>query len=316
MTRSVPRQGRSSASAFSRRTAFILLALVILIWGVNWPVMKIGLETLPPFTFAAARIVLGALTLFAVLAVTGGVRLPPRHDLPVVLSVGLGQIAAFLGFVNLGLQYVPAGRSAILSYTTPIWVVPAAVLILHEHMGWRTALGLGLGLFGIAALFNPWGFDWSNREALIGNAYLLLAALAWAASLIHVKMHRWESSPFELTPWQLVVAAIPLVALAVLFEPVTRLSLDRTTVFVLAFNGPISTAFAVWAWLSVNRALPAITSSLGSLGVPVVGLIASVAVLGETVDAATVAGLAAIVGGLVLVSLDAPQPTAAVGKNP
>ena len=73
---------------------------------------------------------------------------------------------------------------------------------------------------------------------------------------------------------------------------------------VLAFNGPISTAFAVWAWLSVNRSLPAITSSLGSLGVPVVGLIASVIALGEPLDIASVAGLALIVGGLVLVSLD------------
>jgi drug/metabolite transporter (DMT)-like permease len=311
-----PTSRGTPAPHFSHRTAFVLLALVILIWGINWPVMKIGLEHLPPFTFAAARIVLGALTLFAALAVTTGVRLPSRHDLPVIFSVGIGQIGAFLGFVNLGLQYVPAGRSAILSYTTPIWVVPAAVLILHEHLGWRTMLGLALGLFGIAALFNPWGFDWSSRDALVGNGCLLLAALAWATSLVHVKMHHWRSSPFELTPWQLVVAATPLIVLAAVFESDMPVSLDHTTLLVLAFNGPISTAFAVWAWLSVNRALPAITSSLGSLGVPVVGLIASVVVLGETVDAATVAGLVAIIGGLVLVSLDAPQPSAAVTKNP
>jgi drug/metabolite transporter (DMT)-like permease len=104
--------------------------------------------------------------------------------------------------------------------------------------------------------------------------------------------------------------------LATLFEPVTRLSLDRTTLLVLAFNGPVSTAFAVWAWLSVNRALPAITSSLGSLGVPVVGLVASALVLGERVDAATMIGLAAIVGGLVLVSLGSPQPSATGPKSP
>jgi drug/metabolite transporter (DMT)-like permease len=314
MTRNPPKSG--TAPALSRRTAFILLALVILIWGTNWPVMKVGLETMPPFTFAAARIVLGALTLFVVLAFTGGLRMPPRHDLPVLFSVALGQIAAFLGFVNLGLQYVPAGRSAILSYTTPIWVVPAAVLILHERLGWRTVAGLVLGLIGIGALFNPWAFDWSNRDALLGNVYLLLAALAWAASMVHVKAHRWESSPLELTPWQLLAAAVPLIVLAALFEPVSRLSLDRTTLLVLAFNGPLSTAFAVWAWLSVNRALPAITSSLGSLGVPVVGLLASVVTLGETVDLATVLGLGAIAGGLVLVSLDASQPSSAAPKSP
>jgi len=292
----------------SRRAAFGLLAFVILIWGINWPVMKIGLEVLPPFTFAALRIALGAITLFAVLAWREGVSLPKRQDVPVLLSVGLGQIGAFLAFVNLALQHVPAGRSAILSYTTPIWVVPAAVMLLHERMGKRTAIGLALGFLGIAALFNPWEFDWSNRAALIGNGYLLLAAFAWASSILHVKMHRWKSSPLELTPWQLIVAGVPIGILALVFERGDWQPLDGTALLVLAFNGPISTAFAIWAWITVNRALPAITSSLGSLGVPAVGLIASVVALGETLDVATVAGLAFIVGGLVLVSLDTPPP--------
>lgn len=293
-------------SALSRRAAFGLLAFVILIWGSNWPVMKIGLEVMPPFTFAALRIILGAATLFAVLAWREGISLPKRHDIPVLLSVGLGQIGAFLAFVNLALQHVPAGRSAILSYTTPIWVVPAAVVLLHERMGRRTAIGLALGFLGIAALFNPWEFDWSNRAALIGNGYLLLAAFAWAATILHVKMHRWTSSPLALTPWQLMVAAVPIAILALVFERADWQPLGHTALWVLAFNGPISTAFAVWAWISVNRALPAITSSLGSLGVPAVGLIISVVALGETLDVATVAGLVFIVGGLVLVSLDAP----------
>jgi drug/metabolite transporter (DMT)-like permease len=292
--------------ALSRRTAFGLLAFVIVIWGSNWPVMKIGLDVMPPFTFAALRIILGAVTLFAVLAWREGIAFPRRHDIPVLLSVGLGQIGAFLVFVNLALQHVPAGRSAILSYTTPIWVVPAAVLLLHERMGRRTAIGLALGLLGIAALFNPWEFDWSDRATLVGNAYLLLAALAWAATILHVKVHRWTSSPLALAPWQLVVAAVPIGLLALVFEHGDWQPFGRTAILVLAFNGPISTAFAVWAWISVNRALPAITSSLGSLGVPAVGLIVSVIALGETLDVATVAGLAFIAGGLVLVSLDAP----------
>lgn len=301
---SMPTQTHGADSTPSRRTAFVLLAVVILIWGINWPVMKVGLEVLPPFTFAAMRIVLGAITLFAVLAWRGGISLPKRHDLPVMLSVGLGQIGAFLAFVNLALEHVPAGRSAILSYTTPIWVVPVAVIVLHERMGRRTVIGLVLGFLGIAALFNPWAFDWSNRAALIGNGYLLLAAIAWAASILHVKIHRWTSSPLELTPWQLVTAAVPLTILALAFEHSQWQPLDRTALLVLAFNGPLSTAFAVWAWISVNRTLPAITSSLGSLGVPAVGLIASVVTLGESLDAATVAGLMLIVGGLILVSLD------------
>jgi drug/metabolite transporter (DMT)-like permease len=295
---------RRSDSTLSRSTAVLLLVFVILVWGINWPVMKFGLHMMPPFTFSAIRVTLGALTMFLVLALRGGIKLPSRHDMPIVLSVGLGQIAAFLAFITLALQHVDAGRSAILSYTTPIWVVPAAIIFLRERLGRLTACGLALGLLGIAALFNPWEFDWSDRTGLIGNGYLLLAAIAWAFALLHVKIHQWHSSALALTPWQLSVAALPLAALALIFERDAWQPIDHATALVLAYNGPLSTAFAVWAWLSVNRALPAITSSLASLGVPVVGLIASVLTLGEHLEVASIAGLALISGGLVLVSLD------------
>jgi drug/metabolite transporter (DMT)-like permease len=294
----------ASDAVLSRSAAVLLLVFVILVWGINWPAMKFGLRTMAPFTFSAIRLVLGALTLFLVLALRGGIRLPSRHDMPVVLSVGLGQIGAFLAFITLALQHVDAGRSAILSYTTPIWVVPAAVIFLRERLGFLTACGLALGLFGIAALFNPWQFDWSDRDALIGNGYLLLAAFTWAGALLHVKVHTWHASALELAPWQLVTAAVPLAVLAVLIEHDAWQPLDRATALVLAYNGPLSTAFAIWAWLTVNRALPAITSSLASLGVPVVGLIASVMALGERLDLSSIAGLALISGGLILVSVD------------
>lgn len=293
----------ASRPPLSRRSAFVLLALVIAIWGVNWPVIKVGLESIPPFTFAALRVVLGAITMFAVLAVRGELAWPKRSDASLLISVGLGQIGAFLVFINLGLQYVPAGRSAILAYTTPIWVVPGAVVLLGERLGARTAAGCLLGLVGIGALFNPWDFDWRSSDALLGNAYLLLAALAWAAAILHVKAHQWETAPLALTPWQLLAAAVPLVALALAFEPDASVPLDRTTLWVLAFNGPLATAFAIWAWLSVNRTLPAITSALGSLGVPVVGLGISVLTLGEQIDVATITGLIAIACGLILVGL-------------
>lgn len=295
---------RTSDPILSRSAAVLLLVFVILVWGINWPVMKFGLRTMPPFTFSAIRVALGALTMFLVLCFRGGIRLPSRHDMPIVISVGLGQIAAFLAFITMALQHVDAGRSAILSYTTPIWVVPAAVIFLRERLGLLTGCGLTLGLLGIAALFNPWEFNWSDRAGLIGNGYLLLAAIAWAIALLHVKVHRWHASALELAPWQLVIAAIPLGLLALIFEHDAWQPLDRATALVLLYNGPLSTAFAVWAWLTVNRALPAITSSLASLGVPVVGLITSMILLGERLDVASVAGLALISGGLVLVSLD------------
>ena len=122
----------------SSRSALLLLGAVIVLWGVNWPIMKVGLESIGPFTFAASRMVLGGITMFTVAAATGNLTWPHRKDWPVVISVGLIQLAAFIGMVTFALQFVPAGRSSILAYTTPLWVLPISFLLLHESVnGWK-----------------------------------------------------------------------------------------------------------------------------------------------------------------------------------
>ncbi|MCY4066723.1 MAG: DMT family transporter, partial [Rhodospirillaceae bacterium] len=148
----------------SAAAAYGLLAAVVCIWGVNWPFMKMGLEWLPPFWFNFLRLALGALTLCLILGVAGRLRLPPRHDWPMIAIVGTVQIGLYMGLVHWGLQYVPAGRASILAYTTPIWVVPGAMLFLGERLTGLRALGLLAGLAGIAALFNPLSFDWSDGQ--------------------------------------------------------------------------------------------------------------------------------------------------------
>ena len=86
----------------------ITLVGVVIVWGANWPVMKVGLLSMPPIWFAAARMTLGAATLLVLLAVLGRLKLPTRRDLPLVFTVGALQMAAFLVCVNFGLQHVEA----------------------------------------------------------------------------------------------------------------------------------------------------------------------------------------------------------------
>jgi drug/metabolite transporter (DMT)-like permease len=308
----MPSKGPSGAAAAyspqpSRHTAFLLLLAVILVWGANWPIMKIGLQYIAPLTFAAFRMGLGALTLFALLAVRGELAMPSRQDMPVVWSVGLLQLAGFLIFVNLGLQEVEASRSAILSYTTMIWVTPAAIWLLGERFSWIKIVGVLCGLAGVAVMFNPASFDWSNRAALMGNVYLLLGALAWAISILHVRAHKWKQSALALAPWQLLLGFVPTALLALALEHDQPVHWSPALLAVLAYNGPIATAFALWAWISVNRGLPAIASSMGSLGVPVAGVILATLTLGEPITVENMAGLAFITLGLALVSREAAR---------
>ncbi len=283
--------------------AYTLLAAVILLWGINWPVMKTGLTLIPPLWFATARMLMGAMTMFLVLLATGQLRLPPRHDFPVLLSVALLQLVGFLALANMGLLYVEAGRSAILAYTTPLWVTPGAVFLLGERLTPRKALGLVLGLGGVAVLFNPMGFDWSNPDVMKGNAMLMAGASLGAGAILHVRAHRWESTPLQLALWQMLLAGVILLSLAWQVEDFSSIRFSARLFVILAYNGPIATAFCFWATLVVMRALPTISTSLGLLGVPVAGLVFSSLFLSEPITLTVGCGLLLIVGGMALVNL-------------
>ena len=118
------------------RIAYLQLAPNIVLFGLSWPIIKIGLEAASPLWFAAARATLSAATAFALLAGLGRLAWPPRADWPIVLSVGALQLACFFAFSNLGLQSLPAGRSSVLAYTAILWVVPLSLLV-GEKVGWR-----------------------------------------------------------------------------------------------------------------------------------------------------------------------------------
>ena len=287
-----------------RRQAYGLLALVVLIWGANWPILKVGVSYIAPLWFACARFWLGAACLFVYLAATRQLAWPTRRDAPVIASVGLSQMALFQPMVNLGLTHVPAGRSSVLVYTTPLWVVPGAMLFLRERIGALQWAGVALGLAGVAVLFNPAGLDWSDRGLVTGSALLMAAALSWSVSVLQIRGHEWHLSPLQVTPWQLLLAALVVTPVALFFEGDARPRWSPTLFAVLAYNGPIATAFAFWAATSISRSLPAVTSSLSFLAVPAMGILVSAVSLGEVPDASLLGGFALILGGVGLVSFE------------
>lgn len=285
------------------RLAIALLASVVVVWGANWPILKLGLAHTTPLWFAVLRMVLGLASFALVLAPLGRLRWPARQDWPVVWSVGVLQMAVFSALINVALLSVPAGRSAILAYTTPLWVTPGAVLFLGEKLTRARAVGLFLGLAGVAVLFNPFSFDWSNSASVWGNVMLMASAFVWAAAILHVRGHRWAGTALELAPWQMAVALPPLAVLAWIMEGPPSADLSPTFLWVAAYNGPLATAFAFWAAITVTRLLPAITVSLAFLCVPVAGLVFSALMLGEGMSAANVLGLALVGAGVAVVAL-------------
>ncbi|SEE92613.1 Uncharacterized membrane protein [Rhizobiales bacterium GAS191] len=275
---------------------------MIAFWGANWPIIKIGLGYMPPLYFALARFLIGAGTLFMILLFNGRMAIPKRADAKILFSEAILHMAAPIALMNLALEHVAAGRSAILSYTTPLWLVPASLLILGERLSASKAAGLGLGLLGLIVLFNPLSFDWGSRETLIGNGLLMLAALTWAVAIVVARTNIWTTGPLQLSPWQMLIAAAVLAPAAMTFERFDSIHWSGELVAAMAFNGPIATGFCFWGALVVASELPVLTTSMGFLGVPVAGVIFSAIVLGEPLTSALVTGLFLIVAGIIMIN--------------
>jgi drug/metabolite transporter (DMT)-like permease len=277
-----------------------LLAVVVLAWGLTWPVNKVILASLTPIWAVAIRSVIGALALFALSLALGRLRVPPRSDVPVVLSLALLHMVGFGVLASVGLALVPTGRSVLLAYTTPLWVMPGAALFLGERLTARRAIGVLVGLAGLAVLFNPLAFDWRSRDALIGNGAALASALSWAASILHLRGHRWRSTPFDLLPWQSALAAVVVSAIALGVDGVPAVAWHGTLVAMLLYAGIPGTALAYWAMAMAGKTLPAVTTSLGLLVTPVVSVIVATLWLRESLTGTLIAAIALILGGVAL----------------
>jgi len=280
-------------------SAWVLLVLVVIIWGSNWPIMKIGLRSIDPLWFTAARLSIALVTISILLLFLGRLKRPHRHDIPIVLGVGVMQFAVFVTLINVGLTEVNAGRAALLAYTTPLWVTPGAYFFLKEPMSRMKLVGAGVGVCGLLILFNPLGFDWTDASVVKGNALLLVAAMVWALSILHIRKHEWKGSVLELTPWQIMVALLIVVPYA-WFSNTRAVIWSSELVLILLYNGVMATALAQWASMRVTQILPAMTVSLGFLMVPLMGILSSILWLSEPFTLTLGLGAALIVGGLLL----------------
>jgi drug/metabolite transporter (DMT)-like permease len=283
-----------------RRQGLMFLAMVVVAWGLTWPVNKTILASVPPLWTVTLRSAIGTVAVFALAIALRRLVVPPRGDLPVLLSITFFHMIGFTVLSSLGLKILPAGRSVVLAYTTPLWVIPGARIVLGEPLTIRRVMGVFIGLLGLAVLFNPLAFDWTSREAVLGNAAILAAALLWAANIVHIRGHRWRSTAFTLLPWETLLATVILVPISLAVEGVPDVPWTPSLVGLLLYGGGPGTALPHWAIAMAARRLPAVTTSLGLLATPVVSVVVSTWWLGETVTVSLVVALVLILGGIAI----------------
>jgi drug/metabolite transporter (DMT)-like permease len=286
---------------------FLALAAAVTAWGIGWPVNRGILYHLPPLTGVGIRSAVATIALFAIAAAQRRLKPPCRGDLPVLLSISLLHMTGYAVLVSIGLLFVPVGRSVVLAYTTPLWVAPGAALFLGERLSTRRLAGVALGVAGLGLMFNPLAFDWHDRAALIGNGALVMAASLWAASILHIRAHRWRAAPFDLIPWEMALATVITGWLALAIDGWPGIEWTPNLVWLLLYSALPGSALAFWGAAVASQNLPAVTTSLGLLAAPVIGIAASAAAFGETPSAMLLVAVTLIIGGITLGTIS-PAP--------
>lgn len=287
-----------AATGTANKVALAAFAFLALVWGYNWVVVKVALAYAAPFIFAAERVLGGGLCLLLLLLLF---RKPfwPRHPWRSLL-LGLLQTTLFTGCTTWALVHGGAGKSAVLVFTMPFWLLLLAPMFLHERLRGLQWLVVVLAFAGLMLIFAPW----RHGADLSSSALAICGGIAWALSVLVVKRIPVKGSwdLLSLTGWQMVLGSLPLVLLA---WGVPGRATDWTPVYAaaLAYNVLFATALAWLLWLFIVGRLPATVSGLSSLIIPVVGVLSGWLQLGERPSPEEAAGMLLVFAALLLLPL-------------
>lgn len=293
-----------------------VLALVALgpIWGYGWVATKVALGYSQPLTFAALRAALSIPCLFLVLVAARRSLRPPA--IRYTLVIGLLQTTAFVGLVVWALDIGGAGKVAVLTYVMPFWLLLLARAFLGERLRGPQWFAVALAFSGLLLVVSPW-----HLHGLLSSLLALAGGFAWAASALVVKLlqRRQEVDVVSLTTWQMVFGSLPLVAVAALTY---HGGPEWTAAFVgsLTYTVLLANVLAWVLWLYALRALSAGAAGLGTLAIPVVGVLAAWLQLGEQPGAVEAAGMILIVSALAVLAaggiVAGRREPAAAGETP
>jgi len=295
MARMKRQQGRTDTR--SRKSALILLAALTLVWGCNFPVMKIALGEVPVWWFRSACVVIGGGGLLIISMLSGARLAPRRREIPALLLCTVFAIVCWHIFTGYGLLTMPAGRASIIAYTMPLWAAMYSAFISGEQITGTKVLGLVLGLLGLIILIGP---DIIVVQAApIGAFCMFCAALAWALGTVLVKHFHWSMPVAVTTGWMLLIGAIPITIGAILLEPFPDLTTFATSTWIaLGYVFLLPMIFGQWAFYSIVHHFSATIAAISTMAVPVIGVLASALLIGEPIGSPEIISLVCICGAL------------------
>ena len=277
----------------------VFLAITSIAWGLNWPIMKHLLSEWPPLSARGWTGVVGG-GLLAMLALARGQSLRvPKDQWPRLLLAASLNVTIWMTLMGLALLWIPAGEAAVIAYTMPVWASLLAWLILGERMSLTRALALLMAFAGITALMGGNGFA-ASMEKLPGIVMLLVGAFAFALGSIAAKRLPISLPIIASSALQIGIGSVPVALAGLVFEHPRLDALSSAGWAMLAYMTLIQFCVAYVCWFAALERLPASVAAIGTMAVPVIGVIASALVLHEPLGIGQIAALLFTLAGVVL----------------
>lgn len=277
----------------------MFLAITSVGWGFNWPVTKYLLSELPPLTMRGTTGVIGAL-LLALLAMLRGQSLRvPRQCWPRLMLAAFLNVACWMSLMGLALLWLPASEAALIAYTMPVWASLLAWPILGERPNLLRVVSLLMAFAGLAAIMGGNGVA-ASLSKLPGIAMALGGAIGFAIGTVLAKKLPLPLPPLTAAAWQIGVGCLPVALVGLCVETTDLAAVTPLGWYLLFYSTVIQFCIAYVSWFAALARLPASVAAIGTMAVPVIGVVTSAVALHEPLGAGQIAALIFTLGGVAL----------------
>ncbi len=295
------------------RSRGIELSLVVAIgvfWGLNWPAVKFILGEIPPWTFRGFAFFVGAIALGCLAYVRGEKLKPEKGEYWPLAIAGLLTIFGFNVQTALGQLLTETSRAAIIAFTMPLWAALFSVLYLGERLTVLKLASLAVGMLGLAVLVSE-GFE-SFLQAPLGGIFMLGAAISWAAGTVALKAREWSMPPISRAAWLVGFSAPPTILVALLFEqPLSVSDVSGPVILVLIYHIVFPMVVCYGAWVILVGRMTASSAAIGTLLIPIVGVLSAGYFLGDAMTWQKLTALALVLCSIALTFVEGSRTGAA-----
>ena len=261
------------------RKDLVLLALLTLFWGLNWPVMKIGVREFPPLTFRTISMVGGLAVIWLAARAQGASLAIPAGARMTVIRLAIPNMLIWHSMIIIGVKLLSSGRAAILGYTMPAWAVLSGLIFFGDRISRSALVGIALAMSGALLLLSSEFSRLSGQP--VGTVLALIAAAGWGFGTVLMKRTQLDMPTISLTFWMLSLTTTIMAILALIFEyPAMRMP-NLVEWGAIVYNSAIIFGFAHVVWFRLARILPPVASSLSVMFIPVLGTFSGAWILGE-----------------------------------